>query len=137
MGMKRLTRPTLVTLIVLAVGLGACAETGAVTDPVLVDAAAAATLIAETADLVVLDVRTAAEVAEGVIPDAIHIDWNSPDFADKVAGLDRDVPYLVYCRSGNRSQGAVATMADLGFTQVHELEGGILAWIGAGGTITG
>lgn len=135
--MKRLTRPTLATLVVLAVGLGSCADSGTVTDPVLVDAAAAATLIAETADLVVLDVRTAPEVAEGVIPDAIHIDWNSPDFADRVAGLDRDVPYLVYCRSGNRSQGAVATMAELGFTRVHELDGGILAWVGAGGTITG
>ena len=135
--MKRLTRPTLVTLIVLVVGLGACADTATVADPVLVDASEAAALIAETPDLAVLDVRTAAEVAEGVIGDAIHIDWNSPDFADRVAGLDRDVPYLVYCRSGNRSQGAVATMADLGFTQIYELDGGILAWLDAGGTITG
>lgn len=135
--MKRLTRPTLVTLVVLAVGLGACADTATIADPVLVDASEAVTLIAETPDLVVLDVRTAPEVAEGVIADAIHIDWNSPDFADRVAGLDRDVPYLVYCRSGNRSQGAVATMADLGFTQIHELDGGVLAWLDAGGTITG
>lgn len=135
--MKRLNRPTLAALVVLAVGLGSCAETTTVTDPVLLDAAAAATLIAETDDLVILDVRTAPEVAEGVIEGAVHIDWNSPDFAESVAGLDRDVPYLVYCRSGNRSQGAVATMAELGFTQVHELDGGIVAWLGAGGTITG
>lgn len=38
----------------------------------------------------------------------------------------------VDCRSGNRSSQAAALMADLGFTQVHDLDGGIIAWHAAG-----
>lgn len=79
-------------------------------------------------DLVVLDVRTPAEFAEGHIEGAMMIDFNGPDFADQVAELDPDAPYLLYCRSGNRSGQAASIMDELGFADVADVDGGILAW---------
>ncbi|NNE10756.1 MAG: rhodanese-like domain-containing protein [Ilumatobacter sp.] len=87
------------------------------------------------ADLVVLDVRTPAEYAEGHLGDAIVLDFYEPDFADRLAQLDRDVPYVLYCRSGNRSGQTREMMAELGFTDVADVDGGILAWADAGGPI--
>lgn len=84
------------------------------------------------ADLVVLDVRTAEEYADGHLEGAVVVDFYAPDFADQLAGLDPDVPYLLYCRSGNRSGQAAGLMADLGFVDVANVDGGILAWADAG-----
>jgi adenylyltransferase/sulfurtransferase len=40
----------------------------------------------------------------------------------------REKPIVVYCRSGSRSAQAVRYMQSLGFAQVKNLKGGILAW---------
>ena len=56
------------------------------------------------------------------------IDFYRDDFADQLAALDRDTPYVLYCRSGNRSGQAAAMMKDLGFSSVQEIDGGIIAW---------
>lgn len=80
---------------------------------------------------VVLDVRTDAEVADGIIPNAIHIDiYKGQDFIDEIEALDKDKNYYVYCRSGNRSGQACAIMDQLGFENAYNLEGGILEWEG-------
>ncbi|MFI0430954.1 rhodanese-like domain-containing protein [Mariniflexile sp. HMF6888] len=80
---------------------------------------------------VVLDVRTDAEVADGIIPNAIHIDIHKgQDFIDEIEALDKDKNYYVYCRSGNRSGQACAIMDQLGFENAYNLEGGILEWEG-------
>jgi rhodanese-related sulfurtransferase len=60
------------------------------------------------------------------------IDFYSPDFADQLAELDPEASYLLYCRSGNRSGRTTEIMADLGFTDVADVDGGILAWTAAG-----
>jgi len=93
---------------------------------------AAATIDAAPADLVVLDVRTPEEFAEGHIEGATMLDFYRDDFGEQLAQLDPDVPYVVYCRSGNRSGETRAMMVELGFTDVEDVEGGILAWAGAG-----
>ncbi len=93
---------------------------------------AAATIDAAPDDLVILDVRTPEEFAEGHIEGATLIDFYDPDFAEQLAALDPDVPYVLYCRSGNRSSGARAMMAELGFTTVDDIDGGIVAWESAG-----
>lgn len=129
--MRKLT----VLVLTLAVTVAACgsAAEGTVT---LVNAEASEQLIESTRDLVVLDVRTPEEVADGALPGAINIDLSSPEFTRQVAELDRNVPYFVYCRSGNRSAQAVRIMQDLGFTEIYELDGGILDWTEAGGRLT-
>lgn len=86
-------------------------------------------------DLVVLDVRTPEEYAEGHLEGAILVDFYDPDFADQLAELDPDKPYLLYCRSGNRSGQAADIMDTLGFSNVADVDGGILAWATSGNPI--
>jgi phage shock protein E len=83
-------------------------------------------------DLIILDVRTPEEFTEGHLDGAVMIDFYEADFADRLGELDPEVPYLLYCRSGNRSGQTTAIMRDLGFTDVADVDGGIVAWSGAG-----
>jgi rhodanese-related sulfurtransferase len=84
---------------------------------------------------VVLDVRTPAEFAEGHLPEAKNIDFESPDFATQIATLDKSATYAVYCRSGNRSGTALEQMSAAGFTHAFDLADGIVAWQSSGGAI--
>ncbi|HMQ44946.1 MAG TPA: rhodanese-like domain-containing protein, partial [Mariniflexile sp.] len=80
---------------------------------------------------VILDVRTDAEVADGIIPNAIHIDIHKGQgFIDALETLDKTKNYYVYCRSGNRSGQACAIMEKLGFNNAYNLLGGMLEWEG-------
>lgn len=83
-------------------------------------------------DLIVLDVRTPEEFAEGHLEGAIMVDFYADNFADQLAELDPDAPYLLYCRSGNRSGQTQAIMRELGFTDVADVNGGVIAWVEAG-----
>lgn len=82
--------------------------------------------------VVILDVRTPGEVAEGYIEDAQNIDFQSGSFENEIAALNKDVTYAVYCRSGNRSGQAVKIMHDAGFHDVYNLEGGVIDWVNQG-----
>ena len=76
-----------------------------------------------------VDVRTAAEYAEGHIPNAVNIDVNSADFDKKMAKLDKEHTVAIYCRSGRRSKAAADRAVKMGF-KVVELDGGVLSWKG-------
>lgn len=117
-----------VGLIFAALVLTACSGASAATR---VDAMAFADTVADPA-VVVLDVRTPEEFATGHLANAINIDAQSAAFDAQISMLDQSKTYAVYCRSGNRSQGAVAKMADAGFTNIVELESGIVGWQAAG-----
>jgi len=78
-----------------------------------------------TAPLV--DVRTPGEFGGGHLPKAQNIDFRSPEFLQKIKGLDKSKPILVYCLSGGRSAQAAEIMRKEGF-QVTELKGGYLKW---------
>jgi rhodanese-related sulfurtransferase len=122
----------LAALVTLALVAGACASTTVAQTTTLVDSQRAEELIESEANLVVLDVRTPEEFAAGALPNAVLIDINSPTFADEVGQLDTSKPYLVYCRSGNRSARAVEIMEDIGFGEIYELANGIQAWVESG-----
>jgi len=89
------------------------------------------------AGLVVLDVRTADEFAAGHLEGATMIDFYGDDFANQIEALDPNVPYLLYCHSGNRSGATRDLMSKLGFSDVADIDGGILAWSQAGLPIVG
>ncbi len=78
--------------------------------------------------LVLLDVRSAGEYANGWIRGAVNINFWSKDFVDSVSKLDRRATYLVYCASGVRSSGAMKKMKELGFGRIYNLKGGMFAW---------
>lgn len=80
-------------------------------------------------DAQIIDVRTDAEVAQGMIPNAEQMDvadWNG--FVAATKSLDPDKPVLVYCKSGGRSNRAATYLVENGFTEVYDLGGGITDW---------
>lgn len=76
-----------------------------------------------------LDVRQDFEYAEGHLPGARHI--SLPELSERLGELERQLPILVYCRSGKRSLAAANLLAGQGFRKIMSLKGGILAWEGA------
>lgn len=82
--------------------------------------------------VITLDVRTPGEFAEGHIEGARLIDFQSGNFENEIAALDKNATYAVYCRSGNRSGQAVKVMQDAGFTNVFNMNGGVIDWANAG-----
>ncbi len=81
-------------------------------------------------DAVIIDVRTKMEYNQGRIANSKLIDIYKPGFIDEIQKLDKNVKYLIYCRSGNRSYFAVTKMLELGFTDVCHLGSGIIGWEG-------
>ena len=77
----------------------------------------------ESGERTVIDVRTPAEFDAGHVVGALNIDVNGPEFGDRIAELDADEPYLVYCRSGNRSATAASQMEDAGFKDIADAGG--------------
>ena len=72
-------------------------------------------------EVVIIDVRTPAEFAEGHLEGAVNHNVEDGTLAAALAGLDPAGEYVVYCRSGRRSAIAVAQMADAGFANVTDL----------------
>ncbi len=149
---NRLAAPTILSLTMFVVAIGAVACGSDDGDPVAAATnssqacsrtsatgpeAGAAIIDDPPPGLVVLDVRTSEEFADGHLADATMLDFYRDDFADRLAELDPDAPYLIYCRSGNRSGQTRALMEELGFTDVVDVDGGILAWDDAGLPIDG
>lgn len=91
----------------------------------------ALTLIENNRDnpnFVILDVRTPEEFAEERIENTINLDYYTDTFEDELNKLDKNKPYVIYCRSGMRSGVTLDLMKDLGFKEVYNILGGILAW---------
>lgn len=139
---NRLLRPALVSTL-LGVALVTSGCTGTSPDPAAPVAGASAqtlgvdefaAVVAEP-DVVLLDVRTPAEFAEGHLEGATNLDIASPEFEAAVEALPKDAAYAVYCRSGNRSAQAVETMLRSGIVDVVHLDGGIGAWASSGGAV--
>ncbi|MCU0281730.1 MAG: rhodanese-like domain-containing protein [Acidimicrobiia bacterium] len=131
---KRGLPVVLLALALLAAGCGG-GEGAATAEAVIetISAADASALLASApTGLVVLDVRTPEEFASGHLAGAVGLDFYAATFADDLAALDREAPYLLYCRSDNRSGQVREMMRSLGFRRVHEIDGGIVAWAEAG-----
>lgn len=90
----------------------------------------AVTLI-NRSNAIVLDVRDDGEFAGGHIAEAFNIPLSSLN--DRLAELKKykNKPILVNCQRGMRSAKACAILHKAEFTQVHNLDGGLLAWVAA------
>ncbi|MBN9697045.1 MAG: rhodanese-like domain-containing protein [Zoogloea sp.] len=93
---------------------------------------AQATQLINRNDAVVIDVRDASEYAAGHLLNAQHIPLAELD--KRLGELDKlkDKPVILNCQTGSRSASACDILRKAGFTQVHNLEGGIAAWEQAG-----
>ncbi len=90
----------------------------------------------------VIDVRDAADIpVTGIIPGAVNIslgtltykaddkvpqEWRDPNLAN------RSRPIITTCETGEMAALAGKLLKDMGFTNVHILKGGTVAWKDAG-----
>jgi rhodanese-related sulfurtransferase len=95
----------------------------------------------ENPDALLIDVRDSAQANTERIPGAINI-----DYGDLLFAADNEVPeewrdprlkdrsrlIVTHCVLGPLGAIAAKTLQDMGFTNVHYLEGGIEAWKTAG-----
>ena len=80
-------------------------------------------------EVILVDVRTPEEYAEGFIEGAINIDYfDQQSFIKQISELDKKEPVYLYCRSGNRSMKAARQLVTLGFEKVYDLAGGYMSW---------
>jgi adenylyltransferase/sulfurtransferase len=57
----------------------------------------------------------------------------------RLSEIPRDLPIVVHCRSGHRSQAALEFLKQAGFNEVKNLAGGVIAWqhyVGSSATST-
>ena len=85
-------------------------------------------------EALLIDVREPDEWVAGHVAGATHIPLG--DLEARLAEVPRDRPVLLFCRSGNRSGKATAFLRRQGFGQATNVEGGIIAWQGAGLPVT-
>ena len=77
-------------------------------------------------DLMLLDIRSEAEVLQGVLPKSEHLPMHLIPLRANELPRDKDV--VLYCRSGARSFHACAFLMQQGFRNVVNLRGGIIDW---------
>lgn len=79
-------------------------------------------------NIIILDVRTPQEIANGFIDGASFANVMDPGFEDKINLMNKDATILVYCKSGGRSSKAAKILKANGFTDIYNLNGGMGAW---------
>lgn len=79
-----------------------------------------------------IDLRTPKEFQSGFIENAQNIDFLSPTFEQELLKLDKNKPLILYCRSGRRSAKSYKKWFQAGFTEIYDLEGGIVKWRNGG-----
>ena len=128
-----LNRKLMGLVLALLLVVAACSSSSDTATIDLVSPAEAAQVVEDDpAGLVVLDIRTPEEFNDVRLAGAINVDYYDADFADQLDALDKNDPYVMYCRSGNRSSDAIKTMKELGFVEVYEIDGGIVNWYDSG-----
>lgn len=77
----------------------------------------------------VIDVREFSEFNSERIADAQLMPLSN--FEKHADEIDHSKPVYLMCRSGNRAKNAAEKLASKGFTDIHVIEGGMVAWAGA------
>lgn len=80
----------------------------------------------EGTEILLVDIRTPGEIAQGAIPDALQMPMHLIPLRLGELPKERDV--VLYCRSGARSYQACAYLMQQGYDRVLNLRGGIIAW---------
>ena len=86
--------------------------------------------ISEGDDFILLDIRSAGELAQGMLPDSEHLPMHLIPL--RISELPKDKDVVLYCHSGARSYHACAYLAQQGYDNVINLRGGILGWARSG-----
>lgn len=91
-----------------------------------------ATMLLNRENGIIVDVRSAAEFAEGHPTDARHLPRE--EFESRVGELSKfkEKPVILVCQTGGKSASLVKTLENAGFARAGFLEGGLKAWAEAG-----
>lgn len=82
-------------------------------------------------DYTFLDSREKKEYKVSHIKNSIYV--GDHDFSiDSISQFPKDVPIVVYCSVGIRSDHIAKKIIDAGYTNVHNMEGGIFKWMNDG-----
>jgi thioredoxin 1 len=90
-----------------------------------------------TKNVQLIDVRTPEEYSSGHLTDAQNVNYYDTDFRDQLNLLDKSKPSFIYCKSGSRSASAMEIMEEVGFKEIYNLKGGIMAWQAASKPLEG
>ncbi|BDU57637.1 hypothetical protein LMORI2_06190 [Limnohabitans sp. MORI2] len=92
-----------------------------------------AVLAIQTCD-VLIDVREADEYAAGHLPGAIHMSRGMLEFkiASNPKMQPRDLNIVLYCKTSGRAALSAKSLAEMGYTHVRSIAGGVDAWVAAG-----
>ena len=82
-------------------------------------------------NVLLLDAREMAEYEVSHLKGAACIGYENPDYS-VVKGMDKDMPIVVYCSVGKRSEDIGEVLEEKGFTNVLNLYGGIFDWTNKG-----
>jgi rhodanese-related sulfurtransferase len=128
---------TLFSLTFAAV-LAACGNSQKAVEPQSIDLASLpasidvnlASSLHQREDVLFLDVRELDEYTAGHIPNVTLIPMG--EVPSRLSEIPTDTTVIVTCRSGNRSGQVTSFLRENGYANVHNMEGGILAWESAG-----
>ena len=82
----------------------------------------------DSSEFQIIDVRTPEEFNESRLANAINLDFYNKSFTDQLAKLDKNKIYLLYCRTGRRSNIALNMMGKMGFNHAYNMTGGVIQW---------
>ncbi|MGZ8527072.1 MAG: thioredoxin domain-containing protein [Kaistella sp.] len=117
-----------IIIALFAIVFTGCSKAQNNMDPSALSATEFSAKLKNTANAQVVDVRTLGEYKKGHLQNAVNIDWNGEDFAEKAATLDPAKPIFVYCLSGPRSEAAASRLKQMGFNEIYEMKGGMMDW---------
>ncbi|MEG0239155.1 rhodanese-like domain-containing protein [Anaerorhabdus sp.] len=121
---KYIMKNSLVKTLLVTLSLGFLTSCSSDSGFKTIDSKEAYRMIQEE-DVVILDVRTPEEYAEGHIEDSINIPLD--EIETRFEELNKEDTILVYCRSGNRSKSASNLLVKQGFTHIFDF-GGLNTW---------
>ena len=84
---------------------------------------------------VLLDVRTQSEYNDGHIQDAINIPHDQLLKEPQLVSAYKDSQMVVFCRSGVRAGKVIEMLEGLGFKEIIDIDGDMLAWNEAGHSV--
>jgi rhodanese-related sulfurtransferase len=87
--------------------------------------------IAELSNYQVLDTREKSEFEVSHLPGAQWVGYDTFKLSS-LSKLEKEMPILVYCTVGVRSEDIGKKLREAGFTRVYNLYGGIINWANAG-----
>ena len=96
-----------------------------------VDAITLSKWVSEIKDLVLIDVGSPGDFAEGHIPGSISLPLGA-SFKERSKNLSKGKTYILICPTGSRSATAAKLMMEQGFEKVYNLKGGITDWLRKG-----